>query len=198
MSVGELVHGRTAAGVPRWAVWTAYAVTAVVLPSGIWRIALVVFHVPLLEPPAAALSHHGSVMVVNDAGYVVGLSVVSELLAFLTVGLVAEWGERLPRRLPWLGGRRIPVPAAVIPAATGAVLLTLLWSWVLIMLALGSTIRGDTDTGIVTHGWQTVAFVLAYVPLGAWGPLLGVVTVHYYRRRRRPVRERALTPRPAR
>lgn len=183
MSVGERLHGRTAVGVPRWAVWAAYGVTAVVLPSGVWRIALVVFGAPLLAPPPGAVPGHGPVLTAGP-GYVVALSVVSELLAFLTVGLVAEWGERMPRWVPGLGGRRIPVPAAVIPAGTGAALLTVLWSYLLVMLALDRTIRGSEGTGIVTHGWQTVLFVLAYVPLAAWGPLLGAVTVQYYRRRR--------------
>ncbi|WP_416876051.1 hypothetical protein [Kitasatospora sp. SC0581] len=38
--------------------------------------------------------------------------------------------------------------------------------------------------GVVTHGWQTVVFWIGYLPLAAWGPLLAVLTVHYYRRRR--------------
>lgn len=183
MSVGELMHGRIVAGVPRWAVWSAYAVTATVLPSGVWRIAGGVFGAPLLATPPRPVAGHGPV-VFDGPWYVVVLTAVSELLAFLTVGLVADWGERVPRWIPGLGGRRIPAPAALIPAGTGAVLLTVLWSWTMTMLAFGRNIRGTESTGIVTHGWQTVAFVLAYAPLVAWGPLLGAVTIHYYRRRR--------------
>jgi hypothetical protein len=36
----------------------------------------------------------------------------------------------------------------------------------------------------VVHGWQAVVFGVAYAPLAVWGPLLGIVTVHYCRRRR--------------
>lgn len=185
MNVGERVHGRTVAGVPRWAVWAAYGVAAVVLPSSVWRIALVVFDAPLLDAPPGAVSGQGPV-VFTGAGYIVTLSVVSELLAFLTVGLVSEWGERVPRWIPLLGGRRVPVTAAVIPAGAGAAILTVLWTYVLLMLAFGRTITGTEGTGIITHGWQTPAFILAYAPLIAWGPLLGAVTIHYARRRTVP------------
>lgn len=44
----------------------------------------------------------------------------------LTLGLVHRWGEELPRWVPVLGGRRIPVSAAVIPASLGAALVTLI------------------------------------------------------------------------
>ncbi|MFD0346584.1 hypothetical protein ACFQ0M_11755 [Kitasatospora aburaviensis] len=33
------LHGRPAAGVPRWALWAAYAVPLTTTPSCIWRIA---------------------------------------------------------------------------------------------------------------------------------------------------------------
>jgi hypothetical protein len=49
---------------------------------------------------------------------------------------------------------------------------------------LDSTITGVRHGGgLVTHGWQSVAFAAAYLPLAAWGPLLAVLTVHYHRRR---------------
>ena len=52
------------------------------------------------------------------------------------------------------------------------------------MLGLGRMIDGTHHTGLVVHGWQAVTFAVAYAPLAAWGPLLGLLTVHYYRRRR--------------
>ncbi|WP_406473620.1 hypothetical protein [Streptomyces platensis] len=51
------------------------------------------------------------------------------------------------------------------------------------MSALGLKITGEPE-GMAAHGWQVVAFWIAYLPLTAWGPLLGLLTVHYYRRRR--------------
>ncbi|WP_250573555.1 hypothetical protein [Nonomuraea sediminis] len=90
------LHGRTAAGVPRWAVLAAYATPLLVLPSGLWRIAGFILEVPLLEygptPPGEGF----------DGGwaYILALSVVSEAAAFLTVGLVSQWGEVWPRWIP--------------------------------------------------------------------------------------------------
>ncbi|MGW7486214.1 hypothetical protein [Streptomyces sp. NPDC054786] len=172
---------------PRWAVWTAYATTLTTLPSGIWRIVALNLHGPLLERTTTVVRGHGPVLL-TGAWYVVVLSVVSEALAYLTVGLVSEWGEVVPRWIPGLGGRRVPVLAAVLPAGFGATALTLVFPYALIMLSLGRTINGTHGTGVVVHGWQTVVFAVAYAPLAAWGPLLGIVTVHYYRRRRHAAR----------
>ena len=174
------LHSRTAAGVPRWAVWTAYAVTLTTLPSGIWRIAAINFGAPLLEHDATA---PGAPETFGGGWwYIIGLSVFSEALAFLAVGLVARWGEVWPRWIPGLRGRRVPVLAAAIPAALGSVAL-LIFPYALFMIALGLKTNGE-PTELVVHGGQAVAFWIAYVPLAAWGPLLGILTVHYYRRRR--------------
>ena len=114
------LHGTTAADVPRWAVLTAYAVPFTVLPSSIWRIVTIFSD-----------ERHGSGDVpewVPMWVYVTLLSILSELLAFTALGLVATWGEVWPRWLPFLQGRRVPRPAAVVPAALGAVVLTLVWT----------------------------------------------------------------------
>lgn len=177
------LHGRIAAGVPTWAVAAAYATTLTVLPSGVWRILTVTAHVPLLEDTGALPEGHGPV-VFSGWWYVIALTVVSELLAFLTVGLVATWGEVVPRWVPWLRGRRVPVAAAAVPAALGAAVLTVLWPYTLVMLSLGRMVDGTAGTGVQTHGWQTAVFYLCYAPLAAWGPLLAAVTIHYVRRRR--------------
>jgi hypothetical protein len=168
------LHGWTAVGVPRWAVWTAYATTLTTLPSCIWRIAAINFHGPLLERTATLVRGHGPVLF-TGLWYVVALSVVSEALAYLTIGLVSEWGEVVPRWIPGLGGRRVPILAAVIPAGFGATVLTLLFPYALIMLSLGRMVNGTRGTGLLVHGWQAVVFAVAYAPLAAWGPLLGIV-----------------------
>jgi hypothetical protein len=182
-------HGRLAQGVPRWAAWAAGATAFVVVPSGIWRILDAVVHVPLSEHAGPPPEHHGPVLF-TGWWYPVLLTLAGEGLAYLTVGLVATWGEVWPRWMPWLGGRRVPIAAAVIPAGSGAVVLTALWTWSLIMLSRNRMISGSGQPGLHLHGWQTVVFTAAYLPLIAWGPLLGAVTIHYYRRRTR-------TPRPA-
>ncbi|WP_436532634.1 hypothetical protein [Actinoplanes sp. HUAS TT8] len=174
------LHGRVAEGVPRWVIWCAYAAPFTVLPSGIWRLALVVAGAHLIDQAPSA---EGRGPVVWDGPlYVVVLTVVSELLAYLTVGLVAVWGEVVPRWVPRLGGRPIPVLAAVVPAAAGATICTILWPYALFMLAEGQKLNGTPG---VMHfdGAQMVLFWAAYSPLLLWGPLVWVCTVHYWRRR---------------
>ncbi|MER6255799.1 hypothetical protein ABT224_31055 [Streptomyces sp. NPDC001584] len=171
-----------AAGVPRWARVAAYAVPLTVLPSGIWRLGLL--FVDHSEADSGQLPDWLPLEV-----YVVLLSVVSELLAFTAVGLVAAWGEVVPRWIPVLGGRRIPVAAAAVPAALGAVALTALWTVLAAVTQVaGTTIQGDpmpADFPSEVGGWTALWFYVCYVPLVLWGPLLGVVTVAYWRRRRR-------------
>jgi hypothetical protein len=172
------------AGVPPWARRVALVVPLLVLPSSIWRIAVGTFHAPLVEglPPDAS----GGLPDWMPLGlYVLLLSVASELLAFSAVGLVARWGEVFPRWLPVLRGRAVPTWFAVVPASVGAVVLTVMATWVAVTAPLGLTIQGDRPSVRVLtfESWQGVVAVIAYAPLLAWGPLLGCLTVAYRRRR---------------
>lgn len=173
------------AGVPGWARIAAYAIPYVVLPSSSWRILAVVFEVPLMDLSAGDPNGSMSGWFPIEL-YVVLLSLVSEALAFSAIGLIARWGEVFPRWIPGLGGRRVPVLAAIIPATFGAVALTLLWTWATVMAMLGRTLQGESASGypFAEYDWQFVIASVAYVPLIAWGPLLAAVTVAYYRRRR--------------
>ncbi len=73
--------------------------------------------------------------------YVIVLSIVAELLAFTAVGLVSAWARAFPRWIPVLRGRGVPALAGVVPAALGAVVLTLLWTWVVVSFSLGIALR---------------------------------------------------------
>ncbi|KAB2344449.1 hypothetical protein [Actinomadura rudentiformis] len=176
------LHGRPVDGVPRWIVLAAYATTLAAVPSAIWRIALGL-GAPLGPPITGEGDPDGDLPSwVPGWAYLVVLSVVTEALAFLTVGLVRSWGEVFPRWIPFIGGRRVPTPAAVIPAALGAaVLMVSTLSW---LPSFNDFIGPD---GAVVHlsGWKLVVFVLSYGPLFAWGPLLAIVTVAYWLRRSR-------------
>ena len=44
--------------------------------------------------------------------------------AILTLELVLRWGEVFPRWIPFLGGKRVPISLAVVPASLVAVLVT--------------------------------------------------------------------------
>lgn len=158
---------------PRWAVWAAYAAVLTTVPSGLWRIGLA-FGLPLGysegDLRADDVPGRGSLELV-------GLSVLTTGAAMLTLGLVQRWGETFPRWMPRIGGRRVPPRAAVIPAAIGAVLLTVLWTQLLWWWSI------DREHGIPDPTWETMVGFL-YLPMVAWGPLLGAVTVSYYYRRR--------------
>lgn len=167
-----------AAGVPRWARRVAYAVPLVVLPSGIWRLGV------LFAPDKRG----GAIEDWAMNGYVVFLTLVSEALAFTAVGLVARWGEVFPRWMPGWGGRRVPTAAAVVPATIGATILTLVFTVIAIVTTVTQTkINGEplpTDYPCRAGGWETVYFYASYAPLVLWGPMLGLLTYAYWRRRR--------------
>lgn len=175
------LHGRPLDGVPRWAVLSAYGASLTVLPSCIWRIALG-FGAPLGPLSNGDGDARGDVPSwVPLWAYAFLLSILSEGLALLAIGLVSRWGEEFPRWIPLLGGRRVPTPAAVIPAGLGAAILTVA---TLAWLPSFNTFKGPDGASLHLGGWKLAAFVVSYGPLLAWGPLLGIVTVAYYLRRR--------------
>jgi hypothetical protein len=153
--------------VPRWAVFAAHAVPLVTLPSGLWRIAQVAG-----LPVAEQSGRNGREVVVA-----VSLTLMTEGLALLTLGLVRPWGEVAPRRLPIVGGRRVRTLAAVIPALLGAAVLCTLTGWFTCTQAAGLMGR------VTQTRDQQVLLVVCYSPLLAWAPLLAATTVAYYRRR---------------
>ncbi|MFI6132432.1 hypothetical protein [Micromonospora sp. NPDC051141] len=165
------VHPRDGHPPPRWAVRAAHLIPLVVLPSGLWRIALVA-GLPIGAVVAGVPIRPGF----GESVYIVALSLVSEGLALLALGLVRPWGEVFPRRLPWLGGRRVPPPLAVTAATAGAVALTAIWGYAM----WGALLHGN-DLGLPTGGFALL--VGCYAPLVLWGPLLLAVTWSYHHRR---------------
>ncbi|MFF3394343.1 hypothetical protein ACFYW1_25815 [Streptomyces sp. NPDC002669] len=166
----------SAAAPPRWAVRAAHLTTLVVLPSGLWRIALVLGH-------PAGYTEAGFVPFDTPGAkvWMLTLSVVSELVAFLTIGLVRPWGEVVPPWIPLIGGRAVRPLAAVVPAAVGATALTLIWA--------GIPLWWTHPHEDMTPAGNLVVGIL-YQPLLLWGPLTAAVTVSYHRRHRAPQRRR--------
>lgn len=167
-----------AAPAPRWAVWAAHSTTLVVLPSGLWRIAMVLGY-----PAGYSDAGFAGFETTGAKVWMLTLSVLCELGAFLTIGLVRPWGEVVPHWVPLIGGRRVRPMAAVVPAAFGAFALTLLWAnvpWWWTYPHADMTRAGNLIVGIL------------YQPLALWGPLLAAVTLSYYRRHCSP-RRRATT-----
>ncbi|OKI65973.1 hypothetical protein [Micromonospora sp. CB01531] len=169
-------HPRDGRPAHAWAVRAAHLVPLVVLPSGLWRLALVA------GVPIGAYEHGAPVRTHGwESVYVVSLTVFSEALALLALGLVRPWGEVFPRWLPLLGGRRVPPSFAVTAATAGAIGVTLVWAyaaWGIIVRDL--VVEGD-GLGFSPAGFALL--VACYVPLLLWGPLLLAVTLSYHRRR---------------
>ncbi|MBB4924946.1 hypothetical protein [Kitasatospora kifunensis] len=166
--------GAWSAAVPDWAERAARAVPWVVLPSGLWRIGLVI-------------SAAGRGMGVAEGTYVLSLTAVSELLAYLTLGLVRPWGEVLPGWVPLVGGRRVPTRLAVSLATGGIVGITALGVYFALnryVLHLHVHALIGRGHAALPHGAFGVLTFLCYLPLAAWAPLLAAVTVAYHRRRR--------------
>lgn len=163
--------------VPKWVRWAAHTVPLLVVPSGVWRVALAV-GIPVGFTGELARLYHAPGWITP---YLFGLTIAAEVAAMLTLGLVQTWGEIVPGWVPRIGGRRIPTLAAVVTAAVGVVGLMMImvpsvgaWN--------GPDNMGDPDSPQGVAGWIMTA---SYAPMLAWPPLLAVVTVAYYVRRRR-------------
>ncbi|MFJ3861708.1 hypothetical protein ACIPRL_36490 [Streptomyces sp. NPDC090085] len=186
MPVGAPAGRRAVEPVPRWAVHAAHAIPLCVLPSGLWRVALV------LGLAGYDADYQWAVW---ERPYVIGLSVVSEGLALLALGLVRPWGEVVPGWVPKLGGRRIPVPAVVIPSALGAALIMMLCAYGVLNQIFGFVEPlNENGEGFPTSGPAAWALWTTYAPLLAWGPLLTILTVAYHRRRRADDAPAAIRP----
>jgi hypothetical protein len=174
------IHGQPVEGVPRWVRLAAYLTSLTVLPSCLWRLAFGALNLPVSERPPLLGSGGDGPAGMPGWLYMILLSVVSEGLAFLTVGLVSQWGEVFPRWVPFVGGRRVPTLAAVVPAGLGAVALMAISVFALFMAE-----PNENFSRTFAESWQLNLLYACYLPLLAWGPLLAIVTIAYYRRRRR-------------
>lgn len=150
---------------PRWLVWVCHVQPLLLLPSTLWRIA-VVLRLPVgWDRPMPWWA----------PVYAIALGVIPEALASLVIGFVRPWGVVFPTWVPRIGGRRVPPALAIIPAASAAALLT----WISVSFLSGSQSFGEE--GRPTPTWM----VLLYAPILLWGPLLAISTVGYCLRLRR-------------
>lgn len=172
---GVVTTGTTsgpARGAPRWARRTAVLTVMTTVPSGIWRISMALGF-PVGVDESYRRQHYefpgwGTV-------YLVALTLLLLGLATLTLGLVRPWGEVAPHWMPVVGGRRVPPLAAIIPAATGALALTVMWVSVF-------THVEDIFAVYGLEGTARTVVIACYAPLLLWGPLLAAVTVSYGQR----------------
>ena len=106
--------------------------------------------------------------------------------AVLTLGLVQRWGERFPRWMIGLAGRRVPIGLAVIPAALVSVLIGVGGIGIVASTAqMMANMQAAGVTGSELAGG--LAFQLGPALLfPLWGVALAVATLGYYFRRRGP------------
>jgi hypothetical protein len=86
----------------------------------------------------------------------------------LTLGLIMRWGERFPRWVPLLGGRRVPVWLAVVPASVVSAAVTVAGLMVIRFAVEGGSVSATAAPGLL------------WLP---WGLALGVATYAYAERR---------------
>ncbi|MFE6772481.1 hypothetical protein ACFVFD_26280 [Streptomyces fimicarius] len=165
--------------VPRWAMRLAYALPLLLLPACLWRLPFAVHYTMGQEAQDGSLPAYWL-----SIPYVLGLSVLTEVIAILTIGLVRGWGEVAPAWIPLIGGRRVRPMAAVVPAVLGGLILTLLFTAVPLGDNRDLTLHGVVDSIGYTNGaWNALATVVG-TPLAAWGPITIALAIAYYRRRR--------------
>jgi hypothetical protein len=95
------------------------------------------------------------------------LALAGEGGTWLTLGLIRPRGETFPAWLPIVGGRPVPVLAAVVPGVLVAAMLTI----------AGHSILQQA----ITAGDYLLVLLM---PFPLWGPLLAAATFGYWLRRR--------------
>jgi hypothetical protein len=110
-----------------------------------------------------------------------GLATIAVGGAVLTVGLVQAWGEVFPRWMPFVGGKRVPIPVAVVPALVVSVLVTAAG---LMFVRLTLTGRLDVVLGEDVLGGQNWATLAPELLWPLWGVALAAAALAYYYRRR--------------
>ncbi|HEX6630173.1 MAG TPA: hypothetical protein VF048_03740 [Gemmatimonadaceae bacterium] len=100
--------------------------------------------------------------------------------AALTLGLVRPWGERVPRRVPFLGGRRVPRALVVVPAVAVAVVVTSA-GLMFLRMGLAGTFRIGDHVIRLDENWAALAPELLWP---AWGVALGAAALAYHYRTR--------------
>ncbi|MGX6603791.1 hypothetical protein ACWKSP_16840 [Micromonosporaceae bacterium Da 78-11] len=102
-----------------------------------------------------------------------GLGAFALVGTILTTGLTMRWGERFPRWMIGLAGRRVPIRLATVPAGLVAIFVS---------SASVSLLSGNVF-GVVASGEGDLALLpMLLWPL--WGPALGAAAFAYHLRRR--------------
>lgn len=110
-----------------------------------------------------------------------GLATVAALGAVLTLGLAMPWGERFPIWMPWIGGRDVPIPLAVVPASVVAVMVASAGIMFVRLTISGGLDEAFAGLRLLDANWAALAPELLWP---AWGAALGAAAFAYALRRR--------------
>lgn len=158
--------------VPGWANRAAHLIAYCTIPSALWRIGIIL-GVPMIYDHDWITRSRLDTL--SGALYLLGLCLLSEILALLAFGLVRPWGEITPRWLGPAGGRRIPRLLPILIAGAAAVALCIVWT-------VGVPVAAITQTPFdpqATWGTASAVQLATYAPMMLWGPLLGALVIHY-------------------
>ncbi|MHB1134084.1 MAG: hypothetical protein ACYC4L_17080 [Chloroflexota bacterium] len=157
----------TPSSAARWGRWAVCAAVSVPLVYALTRYAWLL-GIPLGITEDYLREGQATSMWVAGAG----LATVGVGGALLTLGLVQRWGEVFPRWMLGLGGKRVPIWLAVVPAVAVSVVVT---------SAGLSFWRTFLNSQIPADSWTTIGPVMLF-PF--WGVALAAATLAYYLRRR--------------
>ncbi|WP_216214334.1 hypothetical protein [Amycolatopsis aidingensis] len=164
--------------VPPWARRVAMIIPLLTIPTALWRLGWVLgFPLGWAEDRFQANTATWSAKL-----YLIGLCLLAEGAALLSLGLVRPWGEVVPRWVPGIGGRPIPPLAVLLPAGAGSAALIVMWTPAPLMF-FQEPQAGAPDG----NGWELL-MALCYLPLALWGPMLAALTWAYHLRTRTPAR----------
>lgn len=180
----EIPGARDGRSPPRWTVRTAHLLTVLLIPSGLWRVGIVAgFSMGITDVAGTDAASAGLAPGWEAVG-LLGLTLASEGVALLSLGLVRPWGEIVPRWMPLIGGRRLPPVAVTVVAVAGAAALTIIWTFATVNYFL-LTVFGTPGQGLAfASGWWEAVLIACYLPLLLWGPLLLLLAAAYHHRRR--------------
>ncbi|MEV5830801.1 hypothetical protein AB0L25_35065 [Spirillospora sp. NPDC052242] len=170
--------GDTERPVPRWVLRLAYAMPLLLLPSCLWRLPFAV-HFDMGQTHDGGMPSYWV-----SVPYVLALSVITELIAFLCTGLVRRWGEVTPAWIPLVGGKRVRPLAAFVPAVVGGLVLTVLFTSVPLGADRELGMFGVTENQAYDNGWWKALAMICTAPLRVWGPAVIVLAIAYHLRRR--------------
>ncbi|GAB3139016.1 hypothetical protein GCM10027290_07410 [Micromonospora sonneratiae] len=169
LSCGRSADGPTwtsAESAARWGRWATYLAAAIPLLYAATRFAWLA-NIPLGVSPEFLREMWDTGLVWAGGG----LAAFAVVGAVLTLGLVQRWGERFPRWMIGLSGRRVPIMLAVVPATLVAIAVT----------------AGGLAMYSLPEVWDFEAFSFSVGPAllwPLWGVALGAAALAYHLRRR--------------